>query len=480
MEIEKVFDFSGNLRKLNEIDRNTVDIDSTKIRCLRDGRTFLEVSSELDEKIQIKIFLDKAPIENPTPEKIEQGLTSEPYEGGYVLEGKTNGGATITAKLDPYAKTLSLDEGDVEDYSLKTIRELSIDHQPYLNDEQKVKFTCGVLDFSLLSNLSIPFLDGKYIFSTKFICAASKDSPGRVTSEWTVQKIDLELDDEIDLSTYLVWFELLVSFGSGKQLNTAYKIETFADQDDEKQVEFWYGKKELRQGFGITTIQGPHLASFIQKCAVHVNSENFKDRGLGNALRWYIESFETSLYPVEFMLLCTVLETLVSYGPKISSKIIPKSMLGEIRSLLIQTLDEYGNSLNSDEKRNTYTLEEIEKYNIFRSKVEGSFSDNRLGPLRSKLKTFLESYKTPYTDLFVDLNEFIRIRDNIIHKGFGGHSASTELRRLGNLVVRIFLSMLQYEGDYIESRLAIDDQQTGFKYYGLACKRFPFSNEIEE
>ena len=88
----------------------------------------------------------------------------------------------------------------------------------------------------------------------------------------------------------------------------------------------------------------------------------------------------------------------------------------------------------------------------------------------------LEFYKTPYEDLFPNL-EFIAIRNNIVHTGFGGDNIFSDLRKLGNIVVRLVLSILQYQGNYIESRKVEIDNLIDFDKHSLAYKTFPFEDE---
>jgi hypothetical protein len=144
-----------------------------------------------------------------------------------------------------------------------------------------------------------------------------------------------------------------------------------------------------------------------------------------------------------------------------------KSTYKEIREQILTVLGAYERSLNSEEI--------ISQYQIFRKKVEKSFAEgsfNQIGSLRTSLKLMLEFYKTPYEDLFPNL-EFITIRDNIVHTGFGGDNIFSDLRKLGNLVVRLVLSILQYRGDYIESRKIEINGLVDFENHGLAYKAFP-------
>jgi hypothetical protein len=129
-----------------------------------------------------------------------------------------------------------------------------------------------------------------------------------------------------------------------------------------------------------------------------------------------------------------------------------------------------------DFPQNINNQDDLKKYNIFQIKVEKSFTSgsyNQIGDLRNSLKEMFKTYSVPYEDLFPNL-EFIDIRDDIVHEGFGGVDVALELGKLSNLVVRVFLAILGYQGDYMEYiKIEIDDSLKRSKY-GLICKSFPF------
>ena len=235
--------------------------------------------------------------------------------------------------------------------------------------------------------------------------------------KWCLDKNDTEV---IHYKTYSAWLELLISFATGKCLKEIYRIETSQSNDSQKKVEYWSGNQLFKEGRGIAVVQQAHLTLFIQQCASKVTWENFSDKGLGSALGWYTDAFSSNTVSVEFLLFCTVLETLIAHYSSI----------------------------------------------------------NKLGrePLRTKLKQMLEFYKTPYKDLFPEF-EFIKIRNKMVHEGFGGDNISSDLRKLGNLVVRLVLSILQYEGNYIESTKIDITSLVDFEKYCLSYKKFPFDDE---
>ena len=69
------------------------------------------------------------------------------------------------------------------------------------------------------------------------------------------------------------------------------------------------------------------------------------------------------------------------------------------------------------------------------------------------LKNILIYYKVPYKDLFPDL-DIKTVRDKLIHTGFyikQNKESSEFYLKLQSLFIRIVLSILEYEGLYLES-----------------------------
>lgn len=496
MEIQKQFSFVGNLKKLHEDDNQPIENFSANIQCHKDGNIFLEIDSTIYDKISHKKFHESTPIYrfvNPPEftkaeiadslfflwlDRLEKELAQEPYEGDYFIEGKTNEEWTLRAEIaEPNLIVFFGSEDaikvrdDIQQNYLVRLRNLFVDYHPNYTKGQGVKAVYGLANLQLIQNISTHFLDSKYEFSLISLVARDEKNPKILSAEMMLRVIDENDNEVISYNTYFAWFKLLISFVTGKCLKEIYRIETSQSSDGQKKVEYWSGSQCFKEGHGIAVMQQVHICSFIEQCASKVAWENFSDKGLGSALGWYTEAFSSNSISVEFILLCTVLETLNKhYSTEISSRLLPKSTYKEIRKQILNVLDEYERSLSSEEI--------ISQYQIFRKKVEKSFAEgsfNQIGSLRTSLKLMLEFYKTPYEDLFPNL-EFITIRDNIVHTGFGGDNIFSDLRKLGNLVVRLVLSILQYEGDYIESRKIEISGFVNFEKHDLDYKTFPFRN----
>jgi DNA-binding protein Fis len=494
MEIQKQFSFVGNLKKLHEDDNQPIENFSADIQCHKNGDIFLEIDLMIYRELNYKRFYETTQIYKfvNTPEftedemadpffllqldGLEEELVQEPYEGEYIIEGKTVEGWMVKAKIAEQNFTISFknedQRGSVDDIQNYLIRlsNLYIDYHPDCTEGRKIEVVYGFSSLDLIhKSISTQFLDSKYELNLSLIARNDKNTE-TLGAEMILRAIE-DNCEEIPYNTYFAWFELLISFATGKCLKEVYRIETIQFENKQKKVEFWSGSQIFRKGGGIAVIQQAYLPLFIQQCASKVTWNNFSDKGLGSALRWYTESFTSSTVSVQFILLCTVLETLNKHhSSESSSRLIPKSVYKEIRRRVLEILNEYEQSLDGKE----VTL----KYRIFKAKVEQSFgsSFNQIGNLRTSLEEMLEFYQTPYKDLFPNL-EFIKIRNDLVHTGFGGDNIFPELRKLGNLVVGLVLSILQYQGNYVESRRVELGKTTDFVKYDLAYKTFPFEDE---
>ncbi|MEH2280182.1 MAG: hypothetical protein V7K90_02375 [Nostoc sp.] len=493
MEIEKQFSFVGNLKKLHEEDNQQIENLIAIIHCYTNGNIYLEIDSDINEKLNNKKFYESAPIYKvKTPsnidkeisnallfqlDELEKELVHTPYEGDYIIEGRTFENWLIKANIVDANFTVSFGNIDNKEASenprkyLIRLSNLQIDYNPQLIRGKILESIYGLSNLEVQYNFSTDFLDSQHEFSLISVYRGKKEAE-ILSAEMKFRVIDEENAEEISYNTYFAWFELLISFASGKCIKSIYNIETFEGISGHKKIEFWSGDQIFIKGSGIAVIQQPHLHLFIKQCASKVTLFNFAEKGLGSALRWYVEAFTSNTVSVEFMLLCTVLETLNKHhSSNISSRLIPTSMYKKIREQILSVIGQYEKGI--DDKK------DLEKYYIFKTKMEKSFTDgslNKVGSLRTSLKEMLEFYNVPYKDLFPEL-EFIKIRDKIIHAGFGGLYIAPELRKLANLIVRLILSILKYQGAYIESRRIEIKDEMGCSKHGLTYKNFPFQDE---
>jgi hypothetical protein len=489
MEIQKQFSFFGTFKKQHEEDNNPIEIVAGNIFCNKDGSIFIEIDAETNRRIRHKRFFEHVPVYKlkNTPDitedllsnpsfitklcNLEQELVQTPYEGDYLIQGKSNEGWVISAKIADANFTTSFSSKDSvksreenHKYLIK-LQEFCIDYHPESYPDKLVEIKYGLSNLELFCDLPKLFLESKYEMSLISTTSENMNSPEMLSTEMTLKCIDGE-----NLTvTYPEWIKLLISFATGKSIREIYRIETSLNGATEKKVEFWSGDRARREGCGIAVFQKPHLHLFIQKCVSRITYDIFDKKGLGLALCWYINAFKTDMISVQFMLFCTILETLnIHHKTEESNRLISRNLYKKIRSEILAIISQNQDSINN---------EDLSKYQIFKKKVEKSLTDgslNKVGSLRASLKRMLEFYKVPYSDLFPEL-EFIKIRDKIVHEGFGGLDVSSELYKLSNLVMRIFLAMLQYEGDYIEYRKIEINDKVG--KYGLDYKVFSVIKE---
>jgi hypothetical protein len=471
MEFQKQFSFVGSFRKKHGEDDSPIESVAAKIYCNKNGIVFLEVDSETNEKVSHKRFFEHAPIykfknspdvnENDLLDpflsfqfsNLEEELVQPPYEGDYLIEGKSNEGWTISANIADANFTVSFSNEDSieslenEQKYLIRLSEFHVDYNPENSANQIFEAKYGLLNLNLFCDFSTLFLDSKHKLILTSILVKEEPKTEILSAEMILKNIDKEKLEENAYNTYAVWFQLLISFATGESIGEIYRVETSLNGDIEKKVEYWPGRRHLRKGGGIAVFQQPHMHLFIEQCASKVTWNIFAEKGLGSAFRWYVQTFETNVAPVEFILLCTVLKTLNKHHlSNQSRRLIPTNIHKKIRGEIINILNQY-------EMRNDKG-EVLTEYRIFKSIVKTTIDNgalNRVGPLRANLKQMIEFYKVPYQDLFPEL-EFISIRDKIVHEGYGGPESSADLRKLANLVVRIFLAILQYKGDFIESK----------------------------
>jgi hypothetical protein len=496
MDIHKQLSFIGDLKKQHQEDTQPIENFSASINCHKNGNVFLEINSKINEKLGSKKFLESVPIytlKDPsrfTEEEIadpffcftldnsDREPVQSPYEGDYIIEGKTSEGWSIQAKVADPSFKVSFGCNETREAVENTqnnfvkLSNLYVDYCPQISiDNGKIlKVSHGLSNLDLFDSFSALFLDYKYEISLISLTSRDSNNPEILSSEMTLKVVNEDETEIISYSTYFAWFELLISLATGKCLKEIYRVETSQSNDKQKKVEYWSGNQFFQEGRGIAVIQQVNLSLFIQQCALKVTQENFSAKGLGSALRWYTDAFISNIAPVKFILLCTVLETLNKHhSTEASSRLIPTSIYREIRDEILGLLDKHKYKFDDEN--------DLQKYEKFKNKLEKSFSGfNKLGSLRTNLEQMLDFHKTPYKDLFPAL-EFIKTRDDIVHEGFGGEKILPELFKLQNLVVRLVLSMLQYNGEYVEYRRVEVGNSTDFEKYGLAYKIFPFEDE---
>ena len=487
MELKRQFTFSGTFKKFHEEDIKPIEIYNASIYCYINGTVLIEVGCEINQHINSKVFYNSCPIYRPKNlpddkldilsilqlDSFEKELVQQPYEGDYEIEGKTVEGWQIQAIVrDTNFKVGNSEKVEKEQKHQIGLRDLCIDYNPDLQKEGKIQeISYGLANIEIINSFStkISNLEAE-IYFVPVATRINKNISGTLSAEMKLRNIYEDKPDSYE--TYSSWLTSLLSLASGNCIEQIYRIKTVRCKELHMKSEYWSGRGLRDEGREIEVIQSPQLYPFIQQCAAKLTKEIFSEEGtgLGLALSWYISTFVSTVAEVNFLLLCTVLESLnKKYSKNASKRLISKQKYKKIREKILEII--------SESKRDIDNETELTSYKIFEIKVRKYFEDascNQVGSLRNSLKEMFKSYNVPYEDLFPDL-EFIKVRDDIVHEGFGKIDVDVEHRKLSNLVVRVFLAILGYQGDYMESTKIEMDDKFGQNRHGLICRSFPLA-----
>jgi len=488
MELKKQFTFSGIFKKFHEEDSEPVEISVADIYCYTNGSILMEIASEVNQSINDKASLEClecAPKSKSEGKTIEgrvipffegwMGILSPGYKGDYKIEGTTNEGWRINAIT--FKSDDSIDIGQENKCQVR-LRDLCIDYdieQLEEGETQEVVYGLANIEIGRNFSASVGNLDAEVYFDR--VSIGTVDRNGVLSAEMTLRNIRENGQSHYD-EAYCGWLIYLLSFASGCYVDQVYRIKTVRHNDLQIKREYWSGGElhdaRVRE---IAVIQFPLLDVFIQQCAKKLTWETFSDKGLGSALGWYINTFANPQIEMNFLLLCTVLETLnKKHSMNASKGLLPTPIYKKIREEILTVI--------SDFEQNIDNQDDLKKYKVFALKVSKSFASgsyNQIGNLRTSLKEMFKTYSVPHEDLFPEL-EFIKIRDVIVHEGFGGVDAP-ELRKLSNLVVRVFLAILEYRGECRAFRkIEIADIEIADKFgrskrskHELICLHFPLT-----
>lgn len=486
MELRKQFTFSGIFKKFHEEDDHPIEISDAKIYCYTNGTLLIEIDFEVNEAINEKKFYEYAPtyrfkgiasdqldiMHFLQSDQFETEVVQSPYEGDYEIEGKTVEGWKIKAIVSNVGFKVGFTDESTkkkhEDKYKVRLEDLCIDYALHLPREEKTQeIVYGLANIEVFHKFLAKIGNLEAEVYIESVSTEEGNKSGALSAEMTLRNICENEQDSYE--NYYSWLISLLSFASGHYISQVYKIETIKSKDLQMKSEYWSGGNPHGEARGLAVIQSPHLSLFIQQCTKQMTWENFNNRGVGLALNWYLHTFTSTVVEVNFLLLCTVLESLnKKHSSNFSKRLISKKIYKQLRETILR--------LVSDFRQNVDNKDDLEKYDIFALKVGNSFASgsyNQIGDLRTSLKEMFEAYSVPYESLFPEL-EFIKLRDNIVHKGFSGINAAIELRKLSNLVVRVFLAILEYQGDYMESRKIEMSDKSGQSKHGLICKSFPF------
>ncbi|WP_204137545.1 DUF2283 domain-containing protein [Halomicronema sp. CCY15110] len=422
--------FSGEIKRTNSSESDFLANLTGEIELHQDGRLFLRISKSQEELLSEKLFLDSAPIYRGSDIDRSDLLSfqnaekiSEPYNGEYSLIGEDASGRKITGILSDknfkvgFSPAPESSELSDETQVFRSLKDLSLGDYSTSEIAREINIFLSGIDVFRDTSVLIDEVD----FQVDFIRSGNtpKSIGGQVITQLRIRKKDSSPIAIKTLEKYISRIVLILSFASGKYIEEIHRHTIFENGD---LLEFWPGVNLRKLRRGLQVIQTPHLPGFIQQSILRIRDSLFDEKKLALALSWYLDSFNSAAVSVEFLLLSTVFETL--------------------------------------------------------SKAH----DPDLTSYKARVESLLDSYSVEYDDLFSSLREFISVRNDIVHEGFGGvgddgSNIADTLRRLTNLLVRTFLSMLNYSGDYMEYIRHEVEIEDGVERHGRICRTWPITSQ---
>ncbi|MCL1471628.1 HEPN domain-containing protein [Argonema antarcticum] len=429
-------------------------------------------------------------------EGLEKVLINHGYEGIYQIEGKTPEGWDVLAEVYKYNISISFSNNLLYENIHKDagksfigLSNLSIDYSPNIKKEESnlLEVTYGIVDLPIRVPFATSFLDSQAEISVKPIRIEEGKNliDAVLNAEIKFKKLPVDEVINYEYENYYTWFNLILSFASGHTTESIYQLKTFKVEHEKNQsIEYWIGGNPKPKKRDIEVIQD--LEDFISKIANEVNYDKFDEKGLGLALSWYQDSLSSDMNSVQFIFLCTALETLnYKHNKDVSNRVLPRRNYSRIKEKILSyftnVLQEEKQIISSD---NNISQEEKEKIisqvDIFNKIIVKPFEQgdyNKIGNLRTSLQIMLDYYKVKYDDLFPKL-EFIGVRNKLIHNGYGGLDVEPGVYftpKLKSLFIRTILSMLGYQGNYMEMEKVELEKKPKYNMYRPVCKGFPLS-----
>ena len=175
--------------------------------------------------------------------------------------------------------------------------------------------------------------------------------------------------------------------------------------------------------------------------AVNRYTEERRDQtGLGVALEWFVHHPRYS--ELQLIAAMTALEHLVSVFEQKNGS--PKILKPELFAKLLETVRPVWRK----------TLEEFELPHDLAARMDSKLDPLNEGNFRDKLKAMLDAYTVPLADLEIQrINDAVAARNRVIHVGlYRNKEDEANLQQhvavLRELLKRICLTLLQYEGQY--------------------------------
>lgn len=190
-----------------------------------------------------------------------------------------------------------------------------------------------------------------------------------------------------------------------------------------------------------------HLRPIIETGVNNYTKELISKTGIDVALEWHLmpHTYNEDRYIGQMTALEHLIHVFREHRP--SNRVLQKPKFKKIvRPALQGKLDELLPQLYDDSDEKDEYVKIIEEF-------KGKIGNLNMQPLQSSLKLMLEDYRVPLDGLIEYLPDLIKVRNKIVHSGL--HKPSNDQKSLGTylsaaeeLLRRIFLSLLDYDGTY--------------------------------
>lgn len=367
--------------------------------------------------------------------------------GPYEIEGKTDDGKTVV--IDK-AYITGHTVHHREEFTLSNIRfeasQLEAESRSLTSKDQSVMLRFGVMNFKLfraivqtkigkLTFLKPPHHDQivKDIQTHRKACLTSiaqLDLKQDVKCE-TAQKCLNAARDEIEKVLNLT------SLAQGIYQDWMF-CEVSEKVDDKHEIIYVKHRSPKTKQMGFNeVVHFLDMANYLSKTYPSYDDNLDQEKGFKFALEWYLESLGADVVESKFILGFICLELLVNRFEKAKGLefILDERDFGSfLEALKTEARKILGSMGVESEKR-------AEIYSGLRAANRYSFQNN--------LKRLLEENRIGYKDIFSDLSEITRIRDEIAHQGLANVPFETvfeNFRKLMCLNQRIMFAFLNYDG----------------------------------
>jgi RecQ mediated genome instability protein len=165
--------------------------------------------------------------------------------------------------------------------------------------------------------------------------------------------------------------------------------------------------------------------------------------GFDIAIELLVESLQNEILQLNFLVATTCFETLMHHYHKINNT---EYVLDD---------EEFKIIYNELKKKSKEVLKQMDKCEDIRKSVYESLQEIKRRHYSEKAKKLLVKWNVHYADIEITIDEIVKTRNNIVHAG-GDNLTDEESfaylmrvwKGLMTILIRIFLSMLNYKRNY--------------------------------